>query len=321
MGVVIPVAPAELAGHEAAIQAEGLPDYQVKPAGERDSYSSVIFIEPFDWRNQRALGYDMSTEPVWRAAMDRAIDTGLPVVSGRITLVQETEKDPQHGFLYLLPMYDSNLVQNNASDRRNAFRGFVYSAFRANDLMEEIIAQQPDGLEFEIYDSASPSPDKLLYDSDAESHFDQPDAEPEFSRVIDVQTAGRSWSIYFESRSGFVRAGDGAQSLTVAFGGLLIDLLLFVVIASIGRQRKNALLLARQMTREFREKEQFTRSVLANATEAVIAVDQDGTIDLFNEAAEEMFLLPVERALGSPFSDLLANDDWPALLRKSRLTF
>lgn len=42
------IAPADLAAHEQAIQAEGFPQYRVKPAGERPLYTSIVLLEPFD---------------------------------------------------------------------------------------------------------------------------------------------------------------------------------------------------------------------------------------------------------------------------------
>ena len=64
----------QLAGHLRAVRDEGFPDYAVRPAGAREVYSSIIYLEPFEGRNLRAFGYDMLSEPVRRAAMERARD-------------------------------------------------------------------------------------------------------------------------------------------------------------------------------------------------------------------------------------------------------
>ncbi|HNY42717.1 MAG TPA: CHASE domain-containing protein, partial [Bryobacteraceae bacterium] len=81
------------------IRREGFPDFTIKPEGVRDTYSSIVYLEPLDWRNKRALGYDMFSEPTRQAAMIQARDSGKPAVSGKVTLVQETDKDVQAGFL------------------------------------------------------------------------------------------------------------------------------------------------------------------------------------------------------------------------------
>ena len=62
---------AELAAHTAQVRAEGYPAYEVHPVGDRETYSSIIYLEPFTGRNLRAFGFDMFNEPIRRAAMER----------------------------------------------------------------------------------------------------------------------------------------------------------------------------------------------------------------------------------------------------------
>ena len=80
---------AHLDAHLHTIRAEGFPDYAIRPAGVRAEYTSIIYLEPFDWRNQRAFGFDMFSEATRRAAMERARDTGGTAISAKVTLVQE----------------------------------------------------------------------------------------------------------------------------------------------------------------------------------------------------------------------------------------
>jgi CHASE1-domain containing sensor protein len=37
-------------------------DYLIYPEGKRDKYFPVVFLEPLDFRNMRALGYDVITQ-------------------------------------------------------------------------------------------------------------------------------------------------------------------------------------------------------------------------------------------------------------------
>ena len=84
---------------EAAIRAEGFPQFRVHPLKVDAAHqSAIVFIEPFDWRNQRAFGFDMFSEPIRQQAMRRAVETGEPSFSGRVTLVQETEEAPPARF-------------------------------------------------------------------------------------------------------------------------------------------------------------------------------------------------------------------------------
>ena len=79
MGFALRAASDEMAEHIRRVRAEGFPDYTVRPEGERAEYTPILYLEPFDERNQRAFGYDMFSEPVRRAAMERARSGGLRI--------------------------------------------------------------------------------------------------------------------------------------------------------------------------------------------------------------------------------------------------
>ena len=81
-----------------AMQNEGFAQFRIWPEGTRDEYTSVIYIEPFSERNQRAFGYDLLSEPLRASAMLEARNNGQTTITGKITLVQETEYNIQAGF-------------------------------------------------------------------------------------------------------------------------------------------------------------------------------------------------------------------------------
>ena len=133
------VAASDLAKHEAQVRAAGFKSYRVWPQATGADYFPILYLEPFDWRNQRAFGYDMFTERVRHAAMQAAWNSGRAAASGPVTLVQETETDPQPGFLIYVPLYRSTPL--TIADRPALLQGFVYAPFRAHDLFSEIFKQ------------------------------------------------------------------------------------------------------------------------------------------------------------------------------------
>ena len=130
---------AELARHILGIRREGFPDYTLNPDGDREVYSSIIYLEPFSDRNLRAFGYDMFSEPVRRAAMEQARDTNAASLSGKVVLVQETSTDIQAGILMYVPVYRKGMPTETVEQRRAAIHGWVYSPYRMNDLMQGTI--------------------------------------------------------------------------------------------------------------------------------------------------------------------------------------
>ncbi len=246
------VRPANRDRHVNRIRSEGFPDFDIRPEGKREIYSSIIYLEPFRDRNLRAFGYDMFSEPTRREAMERARDTGEAAVSGMVTLVQETESDIQRGFLMYLPVYKKGLPINTVEERRAALRGFVYSPFRIKDLTRGILGKGDTEIDFRIYDGAIKSPERLMYDSaKADASFIVTD-ESLFSTTASLRNGGHPWTLEFNTRPGFVSTADKQQPMYIAIGGILIDILLFLTISSLSHQRRRALAIAERMTGELR---------------------------------------------------------------------
>lgn len=249
MGFAVPVDPDDVAAHEQAIRAEGFPDYHVNPVEPvRDEYTAIVYLEPFDWRNQRAFGFDMWSNDVRREAMARARDTGEPASSALITLVQETDEDVQRGFLTYVPVYEGGVTPTTVEQRRAAFVGWVYAPFRMGDLMFEVVGARSD-LNFEVYDAAVLSPDKLLYDTDDVSALEGGD-QSELQRRTPVTQAGHEWLIVFTATDELVADLDLHQPTLIAIVSILIDVLLFFVIRTLTSLERRASEIATGMTED-----------------------------------------------------------------------
>jgi PAS domain S-box-containing protein len=283
---------AERDQHVATIRAEGFSDYAIHPPGERDIYSSIIYLEPFDWRNRRAFGYDMYTEPVRRAAMDQARDSGEPAISRRVILVQETTTDVQSGFLMYVPVYRRNLLVTSVADRRAALLGFVYSPFRARDFVQGILRSDQSEIDFELYDGETPSPETLLVATRPENTLAAlaPHASGAFDALVRLPAGQRTWSLAVHAQSGYLSASEVAQPWIVAIGGLVIDLLLFVIIAAIGGQQRLAERQSRQLAAQLAESESRYGALFASAESAMLILDPaTGAIHDANPAAKRLY--------------------------------
>jgi signal transduction histidine kinase/CHASE1-domain containing sensor protein len=214
---------AELAAHEAAVRAEGFPGYRVWPTEPaRDPYTAIVALEPFDWRNQRAFGYDMASEPLRRAAMERARDTGQAASSARVELVQEAGSERQAGFLIYLPVYRGEAA--TPAERRARLAGWVYAPFRAGDLLRATLTGVPAGtVTVAVFDGPDVAKDELLVRTPG-------GAPPPSGALVSVQhieVAGRPWTVRVEATGAFAPVFEGWLPRWVAMAGLLLSYLLF----------------------------------------------------------------------------------------------
>jgi CHASE1-domain containing sensor protein len=143
---------AQKAEHIAAVRGQGFPDYTISPAGEREQYTPVLYIEPFTDRNKKVLGYDTFSESMRHNTMMRAQDNDRAAASGKLTLVQEAEEDVQAGFLVFLPLYKHGMPHSSVAERRAGIDGWVTAVFRMGDLMAGLGHEHSPELGLSIHD-------------------------------------------------------------------------------------------------------------------------------------------------------------------------
>jgi signal transduction histidine kinase/CheY-like chemotaxis protein len=221
----------EVPALERRMRSEGLSQFHVWPKDQCREYFSIVFIEPLDWRNQRALGFDMFSEPVRREAMARAQDTGAPAASGKVTLVQETTTDQQPGFLIYVPIYKKGLPTSTVEERRRALTGFVYSPYRATDLFNRISSEVHDrhpSLHIHIYDGSEIQSQNLLFSS-SENETEQFGAKS-LGETRSLLVAGRPWTMRVTAGPGFVVPTAWAFPYFIFALGTAISLLIFSIL-------------------------------------------------------------------------------------------
>lgn len=252
------IAPDQLASHIARIRGEGFPEYQIHPPGERAIYSAIIYLEPFRDRNLRAFGYDMFSEPVRRSAMEQARDTGQAALSGKVRLIQETDKEIQPGTLMYVPVYRQDMPRGNVEQRRNALIGWVYSPYRMNDLMSGILGdwqlREDQVIGLQIHDGNLDTPDNLLFTSHRAA-AEHP-AWLQQRRLIDFN--GRQWLLVFDQFGAPFHIGH-APVWTILLGGITLSGLLFNLMRAKILSQVTAARIADDLTKEIRHREQLLK--------------------------------------------------------------
>jgi len=220
--------PKELPAHLDQIRSEGFPNYTVHPEGQRDEYTAIIYFEPCDDQNLVTFGYDMFSEPTHRAAMEQARDTGQPVISGKLVLLQDVhlQQVPKPaGFLMVMPVYRHGQPTDTVAQRRAALFGYVHAAFRANDLMQGIFGSREPDLDYEIYDGEGIQAETLLYD-DMPHHANY---QHQFTQIVPFDIAGHRWTVNFVTLPQFEAETKDSSPTFVLGAGLVLSVLLFVL--------------------------------------------------------------------------------------------
>ena len=295
------VAAKDLAAHVARVRAEGLSNYDVQPRGDRSVYSAIIYLEPLDWRNERAIGFDMTSEPVRRAAMERARDIGAAATSGKVILVQETGTEQQFGFLMYLPIYRGGDVPATVEERRARLRGYVYAPFRAGDLMTGILRGETRGVRIQIFDGTDTNPENLLFDSLPGGAGELPDAELGLLQEEALELPDRIWTARISLLPVAHDEYHSHQPRIVVLGGVAISGLLFLITWSVTRSNDRL----RQQELQLR--------YLFQKNPSVMWVYDRGTLDFLevNDAALDLYGYSREEFLKMKVTDLRPGADVP----------
>src|SRR5712671_3383739 len=125
---------------ERAVRAEtsplvkGLPEFAIKPPGERPEYTVLTYVEPMG-KNVAAWGLDLNADPARRSIVERARDNGVMASGSGITLLRDGSSRTA-STLTRLAVYRGGGVPKSVEERRASYRGLVGSTVRIKEMVE-----------------------------------------------------------------------------------------------------------------------------------------------------------------------------------------
>jgi two-component sensor histidine kinase/CHASE1-domain containing sensor protein len=286
----------QIAEYEQRIQRDlpGTPPVFPRPRPGQAQVAPVTFLLPDTARNRRALGFDMYSEPIRRAAMDEAERAARPTATGRVVLIQDSDtKSP--GFLIYMPVFD----QISAARR---LKGFIYSPFNSHDFLASALPLDTrEEMGVRLYDGAARRENLLAEIA--------PPERPGRSVTKRVMIAHRPMVIQVESKKA---ATLSVLSMLTLLFGLLVASLLMIVARLLTQQaledQASLEWLAEQnsirdtLTRELNHR---VKNTLANVLSIVSLTRRRATdLDDFAEGLDGRI-----RAL-SATHDLLTQSEW-----------
>ena len=293
IGVVRRVLPSAEAAFVAERRGDGDTDFSVLQIDPNPGERWVMqYIEPAE-RNRGALGLDIASEPLRRAAAEAAMRSGQTTLTAPITLVQSSAA-PRRAFLLLLPIYRTHEMPASDADRVAATFGWVAAPLVVDDVLA--------GFDFQggrfalaLRDPAAPA---------AGDFYTSPGAATARAgdpvRRVPIAVYGRTWEAEVSALPPFGAQLAPRSPLAVFAAGLGLASLLagLMLLAAQSGQRG----------RQVRAEQARRAAILDASSDAIVAESLDGTITDWNRGAERMFGHSACEAIGRTLADLLIPD-------------
>lgn len=246
--------PAYISARKKMDKGDSVPGFSIRPAGTEGALLlPVSYIAPASAANHTALGFNIVTESRRAEAVGMARDRDDVALSRRIELVQEGALgNRQPGLLMVLPIYRQGMVTANIEQRRKAFVGIVYAAYRVSDFMQSLNYANSGLLALRIFDDENFNSERaeqsltLLFDGGVAN-----DAAVIETRELDF--GQRNWQLRFSTREGAAR---DTGPLWMLISGLVVSVLLAIASRIQSLYRIRAENLAHDMTQELRRSEE-----------------------------------------------------------------
>jgi PAS domain S-box-containing protein len=319
LGWAQPVPRAQRAAFEASA---GFPIVEVSadgqriPAANRDGYTPIVIENRFDGK-PAWLGFDVSMDATRRRTLELARDSGAP----RSILVPYTGDPDGPTYLVFWPTYTSGAIPETVDDRRAQLKGYVVGVFRVLDVIKVALANTPDIVatinfylindpteraaegSFQLVAVYSPKDHSLRA---APSSPPIPPAEYSFSRSFVV--SGEQWRLVSYFSPAAVAAERSSGPLILLLAGLLLTVVLTFNVT--GRIRQVSLIQTRvkQRTEELRKTNTQLAALIDASPYAIVCIDAESRVILWNAASEELFGYSAGEVLGFPYPLVLPEE-------------
>ncbi len=296
MGFIQRVAAEDLDEFIRTTRADGEPTYAYKPLrpgdvarpGEHDHYM-IKFVFPYD-DNRPALGCDIGTNIKRRVVIEKAIDTGKPTITPRLTLIQAPD---QTGFVYFVPVYKPGSNPASPDERRRSLVGVLFAPVVLESVIGGLIpAHSP--FHLTLMDLQEDSPGVILAVSGMGTGSSTAKAATAtFTWNKEVTVGGRPWRAEFHSTHAFETTPQFLWPPTIGVGGMLLTAVVCALLGVVGSSRDRAA----------RTSERKARVILDQTFEFIGLLDRDGRVLEANQASLEFAGIRANQVIGKFFPD------------------
>lgn len=282
------------------IRAEGstsksalLQSFTIFPETTQSEYFPVTYIEPQSSNSAKVLGFDHASNPIRKAALEMARDTGQPQISG----ITQAVVNDQDVLIMYIPLYADKATPPDEASRQTDLIGYISGGFSIQTIFPQIITDATDNPDFTMrfYDGPQVDPNHLLY----EQVVDFPVETQLQKRTQLIAVAGHVWTLESEAPQGYgLSANDRQAPQGTLFVGSIITVLLMICTYLLVSSRKQAVNLAQKIARDLEVSDTKYRQMFESLQDVLYRTDLKGIITTISPSIQKYTGLTPEQLIG-----------------------
>lgn len=280
----------------------GVKSFQVRPAGRRDTYAPVLFIEPAHAQNTSIIGLDVLTLPAAREAAVRARDAAEVSLSQHFSL---TEYEGGLGervtaFVMYLPIY-------KGPPQQERFLGWAGARFRFQDIVQDQGQLLHEGLHLQMFHSERHTADTLLYGmlNAAPAAFVHTATSPHVAQG-QLAFGGQRWTYTVTPTADYLALHKDRLHHWLATMGALLSLAAGWIVWLLMTARDRAQLAAMEMTAELRALSSDLDGTLNAVPDLLFELDAQGRYLALRTSTDQGLVMPRQALMGKTVREVLA---------------
>ena len=273
LGLIQRVQRQELSAFVNAERSSGAPHFRVHDLGAKEQADLYVVKYVAPWPgNEPRLGLDAGSENIRRRAIERAVDSGEPIMTAPLKLVQSSYQSP--AVVIFLPLYAVGVHPTTVSERRAALRGVLFAAVVINELVTGIPEVTSDKMSLSMIDSAKgDSTITPIYESGRRDG-----SLALFSTQRSIQYGGRELLFRINSTENFETNLDHSTFWLILTLGAAISVLLASFLSRRMREQIRVATMVEVRTRELQRERIRLNSILEMASDGIYLLDATGLL-------------------------------------------
>lgn len=269
---------------------------QPQPASERENYFPVCYVEPLD-KNRSTMGYDWGSDPLARAAIERAWET-------RLTMASDPLRSPHEGtsrrhvavFRPVFSLVDSTRLSGLAAVVLDMdfllFRALSRESTHSESMSDvDLYQASSDGSFIHVADKHPGSQESTS--PDLHIHLHNPCV-----LVAPVFAFGKVYAVAARPSSDFSSKYPSQALARVLLAGLLMTALVTALVGLLGNRRAALEHMVRERTTALRASESSYHGLFNSIQQSIYIQDEQARFLDVNEGALAMYGYTREEMIG-----------------------